>query len=726
MTTAENEGKLSATGERAKPSEHAESSAREPGIPASSERSNGYRVGVDVGGTFTDLICVTPDGHVVLDKTPTTLEDQSIGVMNGLRQLAEQFGLSARDFSAQIDILVHGTTTADNTMIEMNGANTGLLVTEGHRDEIEMRRVHKEQIWDPTYPAPPAIARRRARIPIPERLDYQGHVVRELDEEAVRRGVRRLRALGCESIAVMFLFSFVNPDHERRAAEIIREEYPDVHHISLSNEVMPRGPEFERVSTTLVNAYVAPKIARYIGHLQDELRAGGYAGPLLIMQSTGGVMPPDYVAKRAVSLLASGPTGGVMGATLAAHVDGIDDFIAVDMGGTSFDLCLVRHGQPEIKTDWNWRYRYYIGLPMVDVQSVGAGGGSIARVRQGALLVGPDSAGSQPGPACYGRGGTRPTVTDADAVLGYLPVDGFAGGRMALDVAAARAAIERDVAGPLGVDVVEAAWGIERIVNANMANATRRVLASHGADPRELSLIAYGGNGPVHAWAIAKELGVDRILVPKTAPAFSALGVLVADYVVDLVRSYVTPLSQVDLGRLRALMSELLDESTKELEPTGLADTEVDTELMVQMCYPGQNFDMSVPTPEGASLSEAGLLDLAERFHDLHERDRGFCFRNQQPLVRGVRVVSRGHTPKPDHLADLGTVTSAADAVIGTRAAYFGTEFVDTPIVDGIALAAGVVVNGPALIQEPFTVIVVPPGSQALLDEHGNFEIRSA
>ena len=400
---------------------------------------HGYRVGTDVGGTFTDLICVTPDGDVVLDKTPTTLEDQSIGVMNGLGELAERFGLSLSELCAQMEILVHGTTTADNTMIEMDGAPTGLLVTEGHRDEIEMRRVHKEQIWDPSYPAPPPIAKRRARIPIPERLDANGEVILALDEEAVRRGVQRLRKLGVRSIAVMFLFSFVNPEHERRAGEIIREEFPDVDHVSLSHEVMPRGPEFERTSTTLVNAYVAPRIAGYVGRLQDQLREAGYGGPVLVMQSTGGVMPPDYVARRAVTLLGSGPTGGVMGAALGARQAGIGDFVAADMGGTSFDVCLVRDGRPQIKTDWNWRYRYYIGLPMVDVQSVGAGGGSIARVRQGALLVGPESAGSVPGPACYGRGGDRATVTDADAVLGYVPLDGFAGGRMTLDVVASRA-----------------------------------------------------------------------------------------------------------------------------------------------------------------------------------------------------------------------------------------------------------------------------------------------
>jgi N-methylhydantoinase A len=688
----------------------------------------GYRVGVDVGGTFTDLICVTADGDVELDKTPTTPDDQSVGVMNGLQQLADRFDRPLSELCAEIDILVHGTTTADNTMIEMNGAPTGLLVTEGHRDEIEMRRVHKEQIWDPTYPAPAPIARRRARIPVSERMNFRGEVLTPLDEDAVRRGVRRLKQLGVQSVAVMFLFSFVNPEHERRAAEIIREEFPDVDHVSLSHEVMARGPEFERVSTTLVNAYVAPRIAAYVGQLQEKLRAAGYGGPLLIMQSTGGVMPPDYVARRAVSVLASGPTGGVMGAALAAGKAGVEDFIAVDMGGTSFDVCLVRDGRPEIKTDWNWRYRYYIGLPMVDVQSVGAGGGSIARVRQGALLVGPESAGSAPGPVCYGRGGTQPTVTDADAVLGYLPVDGFAGGRMTLDLDGARDAIQRDVAEPLGLDVVEAAWGIERIVNANMANATRRVLASHGADARELALIAYGGNGAVHAWAIATELGIDRILVPKAAPAFSALGVLVADYVVDLLRAYVVPLSQVDLTRVHTLMSELQDEARKELDPTGLAETQVDVGLYAQMCYPGQNFDMSVPVPEADALDEPGLLDLTERFHDQHEADRGFCFRTQQPLLRGVRLVARGYTPKPERLAPLGAVREAKAARRGARRVYFGPEFmgsgfVDAPVYDGSLLGPGVEVRGPALVEEPFTVVVLPPGATARLDELGNYAL---
>jgi N-methylhydantoinase A len=690
------------------------------------DSSHGYRVGVDVGGTFTDLICISPDGTVYLDKTPTTPADQSEGVVRGLEQLAGLFSLDLATFCGQLEAFVHGTTTADNTMIEMSGAATGLLATEGHRDEIELRRDHKENIWDPAYPAPQPIARRRARIAIPERLDFEGHEVMALDEDAVRQGVQRLRKLGIESIAVCFLFSFVNASHELRARELILEEFPDVSHISLSHEVLPRAPEFERTSTTLVNAYVAPKISAYVDRLVRRLREAGFAGQVVLMQSSGGVMPPESVARRAVSLLGSGPTGGVMAAAIAAGRSGVSDFVAADMGGTSYDVCLVAGGAPAVATDWNWRHRYYLNLPMVDIHSVGAGGGSIARVRQGALLVGPESAGSIPGPVCYGRGGLRATVTDSDAVLGYLPAKGFAGGRMELDIAAAREAIERDVAAPLGLDVDEAAWAIHRIVNANMANAVRKVVSNHGADPRKLSLIAYGGGGAVHAWSQARELGIDRVLVPKSSPAFSALGLLVSDYVVDLMRAYVVKLSDLDFNRVRSLAQDLRREADAELAPAHLGDDHIQSDLFAQMCYHGQNFDMSVPLPEGESLNETHLLDLADRFHRLHESTRGFSFPSQQPLVRGVRLVQRGLTPKPAVLAQLGSVADAAEARSGTREVSFGDGFVEVPTYDGKVLGPGARIEGPGLIEEPFTVIVLAPGDIAQLDVHGNYLIDIA
>ena len=683
---------------------------------------SGYRVGIDVGGTFTDLICVTPQGAVLLDKTATTPEDQSVGVMNGLALLAQREGREADEFCSMIEVLVHGTTTADNTMIEMDGAVTGMLVTEGHRDEIEMRRVHKEQIWDPAYPAPVPIARRRARIPIPQRMDYLGEELLALDEEAVRAGVQRLRQLGVESIAVVFLFSFVDPSHELRAREIILEEYPEIAHISLSHEVMARGPEFERSSTTLVNAYTAPRITSYVAQLEQKLQSAGCTAPLLLMQATGGVMPPSYVSHRAVTLLGSGPTGGVIGAARAAAEEGVTEFVAVDMGGTSFDICLVRDGLPEVKADWNWRYRYYIGLPMVDIQCIGAGGGSIARVRQGSLLVGPESAGAQPGPACFARGGTLPTVTDADAVLGYLRPTGFADGRMDLDLEAARKAIRSEVAEPLDIDLIAAAWGIERIVNANMATATRKVLAGYGADARELSLIAYGGNGAVHAWAIAEELGVTRILVPRAAPVFSALGLLIADYRVDLQLAQVSPMALVDPEQLRRMLVDLSSEAVAELDPAQLDPQQIDVQRFVQMAYPGQNFDLSIAAPLVGESSDF-LAELIERFHDQHLAERGFAFRENSPVLRGVRALVTGHTPHPPTLAESAGAKDLEGARTGSRPVYFGSGFVEAPTFDGGLLGVGVSVSGPALIEERFTVIVIPPGWTAELLESFSFEL---
>ena len=323
---------------------------------------------------------------------------------------------------------------------------------------------------------------------------------------------------------------------------------------------------------------------------------------------------------------------------------------------------------------------------------------------------------TNPSPKCTGRVSRR-----ADSARVSVPTSASRSGFGVRP----RAALGREVAQPLGLDPVDAAWGVERIVNANMANATRRVLASHGADPRTLQMIAYGGNGPVHAWAVARELGIDRVLVPRAAPGFSALGVLVADYVVDLVRAYVVPLSQVELERVRTLMSDLRDEAAKELEPTGLPREDVELDLYAQMAYPGQNFDMSVPVPEGVALDEPGLLDLAERFHDQHEVERGFCFRSQQPVLRGVRVIARGATPKPDHFAETGATSDPADARRGTRTAFWGDGFVDTPVFDGSLLGPGASIDGPALIEEPFTVIVLPPGAGATLDSLGNYVIQA-
>ena len=684
----------------------------------------GFRVGVDVGGTFTDFICVSADGAVALSKVPTTLEDQSEGVMRGIEGLARSEGIGVGEFLAETELIVHGTTTADNTMIEMNGAKTGLITSAGHRDEIDIRRGYKESIWDPAYPPPPPIARRRHRIGIPERLDFRGNVVTPLDEEAVRRAARRLALDGVESIAVCLLFSFVDPSHERRVAEIIAEEAPGVR-ISLSHEVMPTAPEFERTSTTLVDAYVGPRVATYLARLEQALRAAGFASDLLVMQSNGGIMTAEFLAKRAVAALGSGPTGGVMGASAVAERSQVEDFVAIDMGGTSYEACLVRGGRPNIRSFWNWQHRYLVGLPMVEMHSIGAGGGSIARVEAGALRVGPESAKADPGPICYGRGGTEPTVTDANLVLGYINPDALCGGEFKLRAEGVREAILERIGRPLGLDVVEAAHGIFRIVNAGMSDAIRRVSSEAGYDPRDLHMVVYGGNGPVHAGRQAEELGISRLLVPKTSPAFSALGLLIADYVVDTQRSYIAPSGRADVARIDELFVELERHAAGELRAARLSEDDLEFQRFLNLCYPGQTFDMAVPaSTSGDRMTQVDLERTVAAFHDLHEELHAFSVRDEEPVIRSVRVQTLGRTRKPELGSLPAATTPASDAIRARRPAWWGERFEDTPVYDGDRLFTGHRIEGPAIIEERFTTIVVYPGWTADLDAHANYAVR--
>jgi N-methylhydantoinase A len=623
-------------------------------------------------------------------------------------------------------LIVHGTTTADNTMIEMNGAVTGLLTTEGHRDEIDMRRGYKEEIWDPAYPPPVPIAPRRRRFGVPERLDFRGNVVRPLNEEAARMAIRRLRAQKVESIAVCLLFSFLNPSHEKRIRELIEQEYPEAR-VSLSHEVMPTAPEFERTSTTLVDAYVGPRVERYLRNLQAALRDAGLRRDLLIMQSNGGIMTADFVARRPITALGSGPTGGVMGACAVAGRSGIERFIAIDMGGTSYEVCLVQGGRPAVRSFWNWQHRYLIGLPMVEMHSIGAGGGSIAHVEAGALKVGPRSAKAVPGPICYGRGGTEVTVTDANLVLGYINPEALCGGAFRLHPGPVRDAIAEQIGKPLGLGVVDAAYGVFRIVNANMANAIRRVSSLAGLDPRDFTLVVYGGNGPVHAVRQAEELGIRKLIVPKTSPAFSALGLLISDYVVDRQRSYIAPASRSNPEEITSILASLRAEAERQLAQAGIEPAAIEHMPMLNVCYPGQTFDMAVParTTEG-QMKRSDLERTIEAFHDLHEQAHAYAARDEEPVVRGVRLQSVGRTDKPS-LASVGRArSSVADAVTCRRQAYFDGKFVDTPVYDGGRLGHGHRIEGPAIVEERFTTIVLARGHSAELDAHDNYVVTVA
>ncbi|HEY8216819.1 MAG TPA: hydantoinase/oxoprolinase family protein [Acidimicrobiia bacterium] len=667
---------------------------------------------MDVGGTFTDVVLLRPDGTVVLEKSPTTPGDQSDGVLAALERLADSEGVTLAALLDATGSIVHGTTTGDNTMIQMSGAPTGLLVTEGFRDEIELRRCYKEDIWDPAYPAPEPIARRRVRLEIPERLTAEGEIDTPLDEEAVRAATRRLRAFGVTSIAVVFLHSYVNPVHELAARELILEEYPDVELVSLSHDVYPKPPEFERTSTTLVNAYVGPPIVRYLGRLESRLRDAGFDRELLIATCAGGVATPEAIGRRAVATIGSGPTGGVVAAARAARDAGLEDVVSVDMGGTSYDVCLIRGGHPELTSDWNWRHRYCIALAMVDIHAIGAGGGSIARVDRGGLHVGPESAGSEPGPVCYGLGGAEPTVTDADLVLGRLDAAGFWGGRRALDVDAARDALAR-LGRDLGCDAEDAAAAVVRLVDAHMTDAVRRVLALAGVDPRRLSLCAFGGMGAVHATTQAAALGIARVVVPRAAPGLSALGLVSADHVIDATRAHLSEWRGVDLAHVNGLADALETSARAELASAGIPDDRIRLEWLLNLVYPGQTFDNALPLGRrpGEPITAADVAASVEEFHRRNEEARLIEARSQEPMVRGIRLVATGLVDRPSPV-ELPT-TGRAPVPTGKRRVHLGDDWHDAAVYDARELGPGPEITGPALLAYPFTTLTLRPGDVA-------------
>ncbi len=679
------------------------------------------RIGIDVGGTFTDFALLRADGSFVLDKTPTSGTDPSSGVMKGLEQLATREERSLRDLLAAVETIVHATTTADNAMITQSGAVTALLTTQGHRDEIELRRGFKEDVWDPTLPPPFPLCPRRRRIGVSERLDFQGNVVISLDEAAVRSAIQRLKNQGVQSLAVVFLFSFANPVHEKRAAEIVREEWPEVM-LSLSHEVMPSAPEFERTSTTLVDAYVGPQVHRYIADLEHRLLEAGFRGRLLLMQSNGGAMTTEHVSRRPIGVLGAGPTGGVIGARHVAALAGVGAFLAADMGGTSYDACLVGDGGPEVRRGRIWRHRHLVGVPAVDVESIGAGGGSIASVENGALRIGPRSAGSEPGPICYGRGGTQPTVTDADLVLGYLDPSSFCGGGFRVQRDGVDEAILNAVGRPLGLGLEKAAHGIFRVANAAMANAIRRVCARRGVDPRGLALVAYGGSAPIHAPMQAEELGLREILVPKAAPALSALGLLFADPLTDELRSYIVPAREIALDRVNALFGEMEAKAAEALAGEGTVPFHIDR--FAQLCCPRQRFETMVPvTPSKGRIGAAELEATIERFHQTREKVNGNPSRDDEPILCGLRVRALGLSRKPE-LARLPRARGPASvARKGTRRAYFEGRFATVPVYHGSELRPGHQIKGPAIVEETFTTVVVHPGHRAEVDARGNYRI---
>jgi len=673
------------------------------------------RVGIDVGGTFTDIVTVH-DGRVEVTKTPSTPDAPETGVVNGLAESAADAGFDFGD----VAFLSHGTTVATNAVLEGTWADTALVTTEGFRDVLEIARQDRPDIYDFDAEKPAPIVPRDRRFEVPERLDERGTVLRELDEDAVRDLAREVAEDGADSVAVSLLFSFENDAHERRVAELFREEGVGAS-LSLSSEVLPEIREYERTLTTSLNAALKPVMDRYIGNLGDHVREQGVGAELKLMQSNGGLVTAEGARERPVNTLLSGPAAGVQGATFVAQRSGVEDVITMDMGGTSCDVSLVTGGDPLVSTDVTVG-DYTVGVPMIDIHTVGSGGGSIAWVDTGgALRVGPRSAGADPGPVSYGRGGTEPTTTDAHLLLGRLDPDRFLSGELDVSVDDVRAAFEERLGGELDMAPEAAAQGVLDVANANMQRALRVVSVERGYDPRDFALVAFGGAGPLHACRLADDLDIPKVVVPQTAGVLSALGLLVSDVLYDYSVSRVRPVEAVTPRGVRDVFSDLRESGEQRLADEGVAPESRCYERTADLRYAGQSFEISVPVPDG-EVDEAALGTVVERFHERHEQRYGHADRSEPVELVTLRLRARGgvDTPALDPPASEGSVE---DAIRETRPVTYGGDPRETRVYDRAELPADAAFDGPAVVEGAESTVVVHPGQTADVDEHGNLVV---
>ena len=693
--------------------------------------SSSYILSVDIGGTFTDLVlCEAQTGRLMVGKVLTTYPDPSAGVLAGVGEvLARDASVEAGD----IDRVIHGTTLITNTLIQRRGARTGLLTTEGFRDALEIGREGRYDIYDLFLQLPEPLVERRLRLEVTERVKASGEVMTPLDECSVRRACEVLREAGVEAVALSFLHCYASPAHERRAAQIVREELPGVV-VSVSHEVAPELREYERTSTTVANAYVQPLASAYVANLERGLReTSGIAAPLHIMLSNAGTCAADTAARFPIRLVESGPSGGVLAATHAGRLSGFDRVLAFDMGGTTAKACLSRDGEFPVTTESEvarvYRFRRGSGLPLLvpvlDMIEIGAGGGSIAYVNElGLPQVGPESAGSDPGPACYGHGGLAPTVTDADVVLGLLNPGFFLGGRMELDEAAARRALE-SLAGHLGGDLGAAARGIHQLVNENMANAARVHAAERGLDLRGYAMVATGGAGPVHACGVAQRLAIDTVVVPHAAGVGSALGLMLAPISFDFARSYVARLAEADLTRLNGLFDEMEAEGRRIVAAAGVEEPTMRVERTADLRYVGQGHDIRVPVA-GGRLDEAAIQQVQAEFDREYTRLYGRTCEGVDVQSMHWRTTVSGPRPElgPLQQSSGHTESVAEKGVREVRFERMEDEAVRTPVYDRYALAAGFEAQGPAIVEEAESTSVIPPGWQVQRDDIGNLVIR--
>jgi N-methylhydantoinase A len=685
----------------------------------------GIRVGIDIGGTFTDLLVFDPiAGQFHIGKTLTTSDDPSRAVVDGLQETLSSAGLSP----SVVQGIVHGTTLVTNAIIERKGVPTALITTRGFRDAVEIGKEHRYDLYDIFLEMPQPLVPRRLRLEVDERVLADGSVLQPVDRQQVRDLTEKLADEGIEAVAVALLHSYRNPEHERLIEELLAEYAPGIT-VSTSSSVVPEIREYERTSTTVANVYVRPVVARYLSQLAESLAGLGFTGSLFIMQSSGGVCTIDTASRYPIRLIESGPAAGALAAAEYGRLTRTPNLLSFDMGGTTAKACIIDDGEPLTTSDFEvsrvYRFKKGSGLPIkvpvIEMIEIGAGGGSIARIDTlGLLKVGPDSAGADPGPACYGHGGTAPTVTDADLVLGYLDPSYFLGGRMRLDIAAAEAAIRDTVGDPLGLSLLEAAWGIHEVVNENMANAARIHAIERGKDPRAYPVFAFGGAGPVHAFRVAKILQAPQLIVPLGAGVTSTVGFLAAPLAFDFVRSYYGHLEDLDWEHVTELFYEMEREGREILGQAEVADSEIRIQRSADLRYVGQGHEVSVPVP-GGDLGEEAMRDIHVAFEEVYTRLYERVASGNRVEALSWRVVATARRPELplERLAAASNLHGeAAQAIKGERLIYLpeDREMARVPVYDRYLLGPYATFEGPAVVEERESTLVIGRGVLATVD----------
>ena len=682
-----------------------------------------YKIGIDVGGTFTDFLLTSDDGTSEIYKVLSTPDDPSIGLMEGLQEMARARGISLREFIKDVKTIVHGTTVTTNAVLTRRGAKTGLLTTKGLRDALQMRRGIREEQYNNRYTNVEPLVPRYLRYPVEERLDYKGDVVNPLKMTDVFEAAKLFKKEGVEAIAICFMNSFADDVHESMAAKIIKEKLP-VTYLTISSEFLPSIRFYDRISTTVLNSYVGPILRTYIKSLLEKLKDIGFEGVLLIMQSNGGVVSPQVAMEMAATTLLSGPAAGPVAGIEYISVQSYDDCITIDMGGTSFDAALIKDRTPLVTTEGEID-RLRIALPMLGIVTIGAGGGSIGWVDEGGLLrMGPQSAGSKPGPACYDLGGDLPTCTDADLILGYLDKDFFAGGKIPLNYDSAVKSVNEKIAEPLGMDVTAAAAGMYRVINVNMATGVREVSVKRGHDPREFPLVVAGGAGPVHACMIALELEIPVMIIPKESSIFCAAGMLMSDLKHNFVRTYSTFLHEIDMKKFKSLFGEMESEAVKLLQSEHIPEDSIRHIYSLDMRYAKQYHEVNVVITQ-KEIACGAIESIEGKFHPEHDRLYGYSLKEEETPIEliNLRLSSIGITTKPSFKQEKYNQADPSKAFKKKRRVFLPLKkvFEEVPVFDGHKLRCGNEIEGPAIIEQVNTTTFVIPEYNVICDKYGSY-----